>query len=100
MAKVSPLTSDPADAEIIRLLKASDEAGLRALLKVHGQAVLDILKRKHGFHVATDAINRAALLIAMDAGAKYKDGKGTLRGWFLQIAHRKAIDIRRGEKLK
>jgi hypothetical protein len=77
MAKASPLTSDPADAEIVRLLKASDESGLRALLKVHGQAVLDILTRKHGYHVAADAMNRAALLISMEMGAKYKDGKGT-----------------------
>jgi DNA-directed RNA polymerase specialized sigma24 family protein len=100
MAKTSPPLTNLADAEIVKKLKASDEAGLRALLEIHGQAVLDILTKKHGYHVAADAMNRAAMIIWLEMSAKYKDGEGTLRGWFLQIAHRKAIDIRRGEKLE
>ena len=97
MAKTGPPLGQLADAEIIRKIKASDEEGMRALLAMHGQAVLDILTRKHGYHVAAEAMNRTAMLIWLEMSAKYTEGKGTLRGWFLQIAHHKALDIRKGE---
>src|SRR5688572_23170301 len=98
MAKQGPTLSHLTDAEIVAKLKASDQEGMRALLVVHGRTVVSILTRRHGPHVANDAMNRAALVIWADMAEKYREGEGTLLGWFLQIANNKAIDIRRGEK--
>lgn len=89
-----------ADAEIVRKLKVSDPEGLRALLEVHGPTSLAALKRRHGYHVAAEALNRAALLVWVDFASKYTEGLGSLGGWFLRIAQNKAIDIRRGETRK
>lgn len=98
MADGDPTRMQTDDAKIIEKLQASDPDGLRALLTVHGPVVIEALRRRHGDHVAADAINRAAMLIWVEMSSKYAPGKGTLGGWFLRIAQRKAIDIRRGEQ--
>jgi DNA-directed RNA polymerase specialized sigma24 family protein len=97
MADEGPTVRKMDDAEIVRKLKASDPEGMRALLEVHGPTVLANLRKKHGYHVAAEAVNRSALLIWVDFGSKYTEGLGSLGGWFLRIAQNKAIDIRRGE---
>src|SRR5436190_599628 len=98
MASQGPQLSQMTDAEIVGRIKKSDQEGMRALLAKHGQTVLNVLKQRHGPRVAPDAINRAALVVWTDLATKFRDGEGTLLGWFLQIAEHKAVDIRRGEK--
>jgi DNA-directed RNA polymerase specialized sigma24 family protein len=88
------------DADIVSRMKYSDEDGLRALLLVHGPKVRGFLERRHGYHVAAEAINESALLIFVDKINTYNPAKGSLGPWFLRIAHRKAIDIRKGEDRK
>src|SRR5258706_9658528 len=100
MADEGPTVRKLDDAEIVRKLGASDPEGMCALLEVHGPTVLAVLKKKHGYHVAAEALNRAALLVWVDFAGKYTSGKGSLGGWFLRVAQNKAIDIRRGEKRK
>src|SRR4051812_5430757 len=85
------------DSEIVPRMKNSDEDGLRALLLIHGPKVRGFLEKRHGYHVAAEAINESALLIFVDKINTYSPAKGALGPWFLRIAHRKAIDIRRGE---
>jgi DNA-directed RNA polymerase specialized sigma24 family protein len=100
MAETNALLQKLDDAEIMRRIKASDEDGLRALLLVHGPKVRGFLTKRHGPHVAAEALNEAALLIFWEASTKYTAGKGSLAGWFMRIAHRKALDIRKGETRK
>lgn len=98
MAKSGPTLTHLSDAEIMKRVKALDEDAMRALLARHGQTVIDILTKRHGYHVAAEAMNFTAMLIWTDLSAKYRDGEGTLLGWVLQIASHKALDIIRGEK--
>lgn len=98
MAKPGPTLTHLSDAEIMKRIKASDEDAMRALLSRHGQTVIDILSKRHGFHVAAEAMNFTAMLIWADLAAKYQEGEGSLLAWFLQIANHKALDIIRGEK--
>jgi DNA-directed RNA polymerase specialized sigma24 family protein len=89
------------DAEIIRRIKASDHDGMRALLARHGPTVLAFLVKRHGHHVAAEALNRASLIVWLHAITKYDESrKGSLCGWFMRIAQNKAIDIRRRESRK
>lgn len=98
MAKPGPTLTHMSDAEIMKRVKASDEDAMRALLARHGQTVIDILTKRHGYHVAAEAMNDTAMLIWTDLATKYEEGKGSLLAWFLQIANHKALDIIRGEK--
>ncbi len=98
MAEDGQILTQMDDAEIVRRLKASDPDGLRALLTVHGPIVHAAVMRRHGSHVAAEAMNRAAMLIWVDTSSKYDASKGTIGAWFMRIALTKAIDIRRGEK--
>jgi DNA-directed RNA polymerase specialized sigma24 family protein len=100
MADESPTVKKLDDAEIVKKLKASDPEGLRALLEIHGPTVRAALGKRHGYHVAAEALNRAAMLVWVDFATKFTEGMGSLGGWFLRIAQNKAIDIRRGEKRK
>lgn len=66
MAKPGPTLTHLSDAEIMKRVKASDEDAMRALLARHGQTVIDILTKRHGYHVAAEAMNDTAILIWTD----------------------------------
>jgi DNA-directed RNA polymerase specialized sigma24 family protein len=100
MAETNATLQQLDDAEIMRRIIASEESGMCALLLAHGPKVRGFLTKRHGPHIAAEALNDAALLIFLDASTKYTPGKGSLAGWFLRIAHRKALDIRKGEDRK
>lgn len=77
------------DAEIIRLLRERDPAGLRTLLGEHGAIVRAGLRKCLGGLLndseLDDVINRAAFK-AWRAADSYDPSKGTLRAWFFVIA--------------
>jgi RNA polymerase sigma factor (sigma-70 family) len=76
------------DAEIVRLLRARETAGLRRLLAVHGPGVRTCVRKMLGDlsdSEMDDVVNKAAF-DAWRFADSYDPLKGTLRAWFLVIA--------------
>ncbi len=100
------------DAEIVRLLRAREPAGLRQLVAAHGPRVRLCVRRALGDALTEtemdDVINKAAFH-AWRFADSFDPRRGTLRAWFLVIArnaargvlreqHRRGFEIR-GQEL-
>jgi RNA polymerase sigma factor (sigma-70 family) len=84
----NPTDTSGDDAEIVRLLRARETAGLRRLLAVHGPRVRTCVRKMLGDLSETemdDVVNKAAYQ-AWRFADSYDPKKGTLRAWFLVIA--------------
>ncbi|MCA8949345.1 MAG: RNA polymerase sigma factor [Planctomycetes bacterium] len=100
-----PTTSNPAppegDAEIVRLLRDRQQAGLHQLLAVHGPRVRGGLKRSFGdslsAHEIEAAINQAAYR-AWRSAESFAVEKGSLRAWFYVIARNASLELLRDQQ--
>lgn len=95
-------TPPTADDDIALLMMEREEAGLRALLQVHGPAVKGSLRRTYRAVLSPEELeevfNQAAANAWRNIG-QFDDARGTLGAWFLAIARNAAIDyIRQGER--
>jgi RNA polymerase sigma factor (sigma-70 family) len=89
------------DAEIVRLLRAREPAGLRLLLGIHGPGVRTCVRRTLGDALSEtemdDVINKAAFH-AWRCADTFDAERGTLRAWFLVIARNAARGILREQQ--
>jgi RNA polymerase sigma factor (sigma-70 family) len=98
----SSIPSDPPgdDAEIVRLLRERETAGLRRLLAVHGPGVRTCVRKMLGDLSESemdDVVNKAAFH-AWRSADSYDPKKGTLRAWFLVIARNAGRGILREQQ--
>jgi RNA polymerase sigma factor (sigma-70 family) len=91
---------DVQDSEIVAMLAERTEDGIRQLLRAHGPRVKWLLRDRFG-HVLVEpdlaAVLNEATFKAFRAIGTFDVSKGTLRGWFWQIAANAARNMLRGE---
>lgn len=100
-----PNPSNPApsegDAEIVRLIRDRQPAGLHQLLAVYGPQVRGGLKRSFGdslsAHEIEAAMNHAAYRAWRSADSFAAD-RGSLRAWFFVIARNATLEILRDQR--
>jgi len=88
----------PDDTTIAVLILDRDEAGLRALLEVHGPRVKGWLNQRFAELLGPDEIDAVLNVAAFNAWRRivqFDDARGSLGGWFLRIAHNAAVDCLR-----
>jgi RNA polymerase sigma factor (sigma-70 family) len=92
--------ADVQDSEIVAMLAEHTEDGIRQLLQAHGPRVTWLLRDRFG-HVLAEpdlaAVLNEATFKAFRAIGTFDGSKGTLRGWFWQIAANAARNMLRGE---
>lgn len=97
----TPSAPSPGDAEIVRLLRERDAAGLRLLLAVHGAITRTCLRKTFGDALSDmeidDVMNKAAYN-AWRAADSFDPAKGSLRAWFLVIARNAGRGVVRGQQ--
>lgn len=88
----------PPDDEIVALLKADPDRGLRAFLKEYGPSVNGILQRQFNAVLDVEDILQVACIKLLGRLDTFNSGKGRLVTWFLTIAQRAGLDMLRKEK--
>lgn len=89
------------DAEIVAMLRAGGEEGLRQILRVYGPRVKWLLKDRFGDLLAdldAAAVLNEALLKVYTSIGMFDPSKGTLGTWFWRIAMNTARDLLRGQR--
>ncbi len=87
---------DRTDRETMERLARGDLGALERLYEQYGAMAFSIAYRITGDRGAAEDVVQEAFLGAWRNAARYVDGRGTVRTWFLSIVHHRAIDaIRR-----
>jgi len=89
------------DEELALRMMEGDESALVLALKSYGPKVRGFLRRQFGDQIddsERDFVFQRALVKFWRKISTYDTRKGSLRGWWIRIAHNTAIDHIRGEK--
>jgi len=97
MAKAVSAFGRPAtgDDDILGGFKAGDEYALRLLYERFGAAVLHVANAAVGNRADAEDIVQATFVAAWQGRDGYQPERGSLLGWLLGIARRKAADLMR-----
>ncbi|MBU2667945.1 sigma-70 family RNA polymerase sigma factor [Actinoplanes bogorensis] len=80
------------DDELAERLRASDETALRLAYDRHGAAVLYLAQRLLSNRADAEDVTQMTFVAAWNGRDGYDPERGTLLGWLLGIARRKAAD--------
>jgi len=80
------------DDELAERLRAGDEKALRTAYERHGSAVLYLAQRLLGNRADAEDVTQLTFVAAWSGRATFDPQRGTILGWLLGIARRKAID--------
>jgi RNA polymerase sigma factor (sigma-70 family) len=80
------------DDELAERLRAGDEKALRTAYERHGSAVLYLAERLLGNRADAEDVTQLTFVAAWAGRDTFDPGRGTILGWLLGIARRKAID--------
>ncbi len=81
------------DEEIHQGFRSGDESALRLLYDRYGPAVLHVAKTVVGNHSDAEDVVQATFVAAWHNRDSYQPELGSLLGWLLGIARRKAVDL-------
>jgi RNA polymerase sigma-70 factor (ECF subfamily) len=81
-----------ADDELAGRLRDGDEKALRTAYERHGAAVLYLAQRLLGNRADAEDVTQLTFVAAWTGRAGFDPGRGTVLGWLLGIARRKAVD--------
>ena len=80
------------DDELAERLRAGDEKALRTAYERHGAAVLYLAQRLLGNRADAEDVTQVTFVAAWSGRDTFDPQRGTMLGWLLGIARRKAID--------
>src|SRR4051794_39542081 len=80
------------DDELAELLRTGDEKALRTTYDRYGAAVLYLAQRMVGNRADAEDVTQVTFVAAWAGRETFDPGRGTMLGWLLGIARRKAID--------
>ncbi|MEU4560480.1 sigma-70 family RNA polymerase sigma factor [Actinoplanes sp. NPDC023936] len=80
------------DDELAERLRAGDEKALRTVYDRHGAAVLYLAQRLLGNRADAEDVTQVTFVAAWTGRDTFDPRRGTLLGWLLGIARRKAVD--------
>jgi RNA polymerase sigma factor (sigma-70 family) len=80
------------DDELAERLRAGDEKALRTAYERHGSAVLYLAQRLLGNRADAEDVTQLTFVAAWSGRDSFDPQRGTILGWLLGIARRKAID--------
>jgi RNA polymerase sigma factor (sigma-70 family) len=80
------------DDELAERLRAGDETALRATYDRHGAAVLYLAQRLLGNRADAEDVTQVTFVAAWTGRDSFDPQRGSILGWLLGIARRKAID--------
>ena len=80
------------DDELAERLRAGDEKALRTVYDRHGAAVLYLAQRLLGNRADAEDVTQLTFVAAWTGRDGYDPQRGTMLGWLLGIARRKAVD--------
>jgi RNA polymerase sigma factor (sigma-70 family) len=80
------------DDELAERWRNGDEKALRMAYDRHGAAVLYLAQRLLGNRADAEDVTQVTFVAAWSGRDTYDPGRGTMLGWLLGIARRKAID--------
>ena len=86
-------TGPGADDEILDRFRSGDEHALRWLYDRYGAAVLHLAYASVGNRADAEDIVQATFVAAWQSRDRYEPQRGSLLGWLLGIARRKAVDL-------
>ena len=80
------------DEELAERLRTGDETALRVAYERHGSAVLYLAQRLLGNRADAEDVTQVTFVAAWSGRDGFDPQRGTMLGWLLGIARRKAID--------
>ena len=80
------------DDELAERLRDGDERALRTAYERHGGAVLYLAQRLLGSRADAEDVTQVTFVAAWTGRDSYDPQRGTMLGWLLGIARRKAVD--------
>ena len=80
------------DDELAERLRAGDETALREVYDRHGAAVLYLAQRLLGNRPDAEDVTQVTFVAAWTGRDGFDPQRGTMLGWLLGIARRKAVD--------
>ncbi len=80
------------DDELAGRLRAGDQAALRVAYERHGAAVLYLAQRLLGNRADAEDVTQLTFVAAWTGRDGFDPQRGTMLGWLLGIARRKAVD--------
>jgi RNA polymerase sigma factor (sigma-70 family) len=80
------------DDELAERLRAGDETALRVAYERHGSAVLYLAQRLLGNRADSEDVTQLTFVAAWTGRDSFDPQRGTMLGWLLGIARRKAVD--------
>ncbi|MEU4425026.1 sigma-70 family RNA polymerase sigma factor [Actinoplanes sp. NPDC024001] len=80
------------DDELAERLRAGDEKALRTAYDRHGAAVLYLAQRLLGNRADAEDVTQLTFVAAWNGRDGFDPQRGTILGWLLGIARRKAVD--------
>ncbi len=80
------------DDELAERLRDGDEKALRTVYERHGSAVLYLAQRLLGNRADAEDVTQVTFVAAWTGRDTFDPRRGTLLGWLLGIARRKAVD--------
>src|SRR5690349_13425898 len=80
------------DDELAERLRAGDEKALRTAYDRHGAAVLHLAQRLLGNRADAEDVTQLTFVAAWTGRDGFDPARGTILGWLLGIARRKAVD--------
>jgi RNA polymerase sigma-70 factor (ECF subfamily) len=80
------------DDELAQRLRAGDETALREAYDRHGPAVLYLAQRLLGNRADAEDVTQVTFVAAWTGRDGFDPQRGTILGWLLGIARRKAVD--------
>ncbi|BBH68252.1 RNA polymerase sigma factor [Actinoplanes sp. OR16] len=80
------------DDELAERLRAGDEKALRTAYERHGAAVLYLAQRLLGNRADAEDVTQVTFVAAWTGRDGFDPQRGTMLGWLLGIARRKAVD--------
>ena len=80
------------DDELAERLRAGDEKALRTAYERHGSAVLYLCQRLLGNRADAEDVTQVTFVAAWTGRDGFDPQRGTMLGWLLGIARRKAVD--------
>jgi RNA polymerase sigma-70 factor (ECF subfamily) len=86
---------DTGDDDVLRWFRAGDEHALRLLYERYGAAVLHLAYASVGNRADAEDVVQATFVAAWQGRDGYQADRGSLLGWLLGIARRKAADLMR-----
>ncbi|WP_433304851.1 RNA polymerase sigma factor [Actinoplanes sp. CA-030573] len=86
---------DTGDDDILGWFRAGDEHALRLLYERYGAAVLHLAHASVGNRADAEDVVQATFVAAWQNREGYQPERGSLLGWLLGIARRKAADLMR-----